>query len=399
MIEPSPPPTSRRVQSVDALRGAIMIVMAIDHIRDFIHAGAMRFSPTDLTQTTPAIFLTRFITYFCAPVFMLTAGIGAFLRLRRSTKKALSLFLLSRGLWLVVLELTILRFIVFFQIKLTGSLVFLMVIWALGLCMIVLAALVHLPMRALLLLSIAVIATHNLCDSIDPSLFGRAGWLWAILHRQTVFSFHGVSFLVAYPIVPWIAVMSAGYCLGPVFLWEPQRRQRALFWLGVALTVAFVVVRALNRYGDPAPWSTQRSALFTLLSFLNTTKYPPSLSFLLMTIGPALVVTSWLDRLTLSPKNPLIVFGRVPFFFYVLHFAVVHLIAIALGAVRYGHGRFLLLPPPSMGGPPELFPASYGFSLWTVYAVWILVIALLYPACAWFARLRQRRHDWWLSYL
>jgi uncharacterized membrane protein len=382
------------VQSVDALRGAIMIVMAIDHIRDFIHAGAMRFSPTDLTQTTAAIFLTRFITYYCAPVFVLTAGIGAFLRLQRCDKGALSRVLVSRGLWLVILELTILRFVVFFQVSLRGSLVFLMVIWALGLCMILLAALVHLPARVLAVVSLVVIATHNLLDPIQG-----AGWLWAILHRQAPFSVAGVSFLVAYPIVPWVAVMSAGYCLGALFLWQPQRRQRVLLQLGGALTIAFVVLRAINRYGDPAPWSPQPSALFTVLSFLNTTKYPPSLAFLLMTLGPALMLTAWLDRVHLPADHPLIVFGRVPFFFYVTHFALVHLVAIALAFVRYGAGRYLLLPPPSMGGPRELFPADYGFPLWVVYAVWIFVIVALYPACRWFARLRQRRHDWWLSYL
>jgi uncharacterized membrane protein len=395
----APAPTSRRVQSVDALRGAIMIVMAIDHIRDFIHAGAMRFSPTDLDATTPAVFLTRFITYFCAPVFVLTAGIGASLRLRRSTKRALSLFLLSRGLWLVVMELTILRFIIFFQVRLSGSLVLLLVIWALGLCMVVLAALVHLPARVVAVLAVVMVAGHNLFDAVTPAAFGRADWLWAILHRQAVFTVGSVSFLVAYPLVPWIGVMAAGYCLGPIFSWEPQRRQRALLRLGLALTAAFIVVRAVNRYGDPAAWTTQRSPLFTLLSFLNTTKYPPSLSFLLMTLGPALMLAAWLDRRRLSPDNPLIVFGRVPFFFYAAHFLLAHLVEVALSFLRYGKTSFLWLPPPSMGGPRELFPADYCFSLWVVYAVWIFVVVALYPACLWFSRLKQRRHDWWLSYL
>jgi uncharacterized membrane protein len=397
---PASSPGQSRIQAVDALRGAVIILMALDHIRDFISSAAMSYSPTDLTRTSAAIFFTRWITHFCAPVFAFTAGIGAFLWLKRNrTKAQLSRFLVTRGLWLIFLELTVLRFVMFSEFRFNNSLIILLVIWMLGLCMIVLAALVHLPTRILAALSIAIIAGHDLLDEIEPARFGRWAWLWDILHQQAVFRFGSNNFLVAYPLIPWIAVMALGYCFGTVLLWDGARRQRFLLRLGVALSIAFVLLRAMNSYGDPQRWSVQHSGLLTLLSFLNTTKYPPSLLFLLMTLGPALLVMVWLERVRLSSSNPLIVFGRVPFFFYVIHLAAAHVVEIIINLFRYGRASFLLLPPPSMGGPREIFPAGFGFDLWVVYAVWIGVITMLYPVCRWFAQVKQRRRDWWLSYL
>jgi uncharacterized membrane protein len=390
-----------RLQSVDALRGAIMIIMAIDHIRDFIHRGAMSFSPTDLTVTTAPIFFTRWITHFCAPVFMLSAGIGAYLWMQRGghSKAELSRFLVTRGVWLILLETTILRWVMFSEIHFRNGVVILLILWALGVSMIALAALAHLPMRVLAVLSVIVIAMHNLLDPVRPEIFGRAAWLWDILHQQALFRFLGVNFVTGYPVLPWIFVMAGGYCLGEVFLWEADRRRRFLLRLGLLLSVAFLVLRAVNVYGDPSPRTHQASALLSVLSFLNTTKYPPSLEFLLMTLGPALILLSWLDGLRFSSSNPLIVFGRVPFFYYVGHLVVIHAGAILLNFLRYGNKPFLWLAAPSMGGPRELFPPDYGFDLWVVYAFWIATVAILYPACLWFSRLKQRRHDWWLSYL
>ena len=399
-FSPASSPSQGRIQAVDALRGAVIILMALDHIRDFISSAAMSYSPTDLTKTSATIFFTRWITHFCAPVFAFTAGIGAFLWLQRNrTRAQLSRFLVTRGLWLIFLELTVLRFVMFSEFHFSNSLVILLVIWMLGLCMIALAGLVHLPMRLLAALSIAIIAGHNLLDGIQPARFGRWAWLWDILHQQAVFRFGSNNFLVAYPLIPWIAVMALGYCFGIVPLWDAARRQRFLLGLGVALSVAFVLLRAINRYGDPQRWSVQHSGLFSLLSFLNCTKYPPSLLFLLMTLGPALLAMAWLERVRLSSGNPLIVFGRVPFFFYVLHLAAAHVVTIVINLLRYGRANFLLLPPPSMGGPREMFPPRFGFDLWVVYVVWIGVIVMLYPVCRCFAQLKQRRRNWWLSYL
>jgi uncharacterized membrane protein len=332
---------------------------------------------------------------------MLTAGLGAFFWMNRGhrSKSELSRFLVTRSIWLILLELTLMRMIMFFQISFRGNLVLLIILWAIGISMIALAALVHLPLRVLAGLSIAIIALHNLLDPISSQRFGRAAWLWDILHQRNLLTFMGIRFVTAYPVLPWIGVMSLGYCLGPIFLWDAARRQRFLIRLGLALTAAFIVLRAINVYGDPVRWSHQASALFSALSFLNTTKYPPSLDFLLMTLGPALAVMGWLERFHFSFANPVIVFGRVPFFYYVAHMLLAHLIAVGMSFARYGPHAFLLIPPPSMGSPSKLFPPDYGFPLWTVYAVWIAVVLLLYPACRWFASVKQSHHEWWLSYL
>jgi uncharacterized membrane protein len=394
----SPP---ARIQSVDALRGAIMMLMAIDHIRDYLARSAQQFSPTDLTRTTLALFFTRWITHFCAPVFMLTAGLSAYLWMTRGrhSKGELSRLLISRGIWLIVLEVTILRLVFFSQISFTTNPVILIILWAMGISMIAPAALIYLPMPVIAALSIAIIALHNLLDPISSGQFGRAAWIWDVLHQQNVVTLRGISFVTAYPVLPWIGVMAGGHCLGTVFEWDAHRRQSFLVRMGLALTAAFVVVRAANIYGDPLRWSHQASPVFTLLSFLNVTKYPPSLDFLLMTLGPAMVVMAWLEKVHFHFTNPLIVFGRAPFFYYGAHLLFAHLIAIGLNFVRYGAKSFLLITSPSMGSSSALFPADYGFPLWTVYAVWVVVLLLLYPACLWFARVKQRRHDWWLTYL
>ncbi|HLZ11549.1 MAG TPA: heparan-alpha-glucosaminide N-acetyltransferase domain-containing protein [Candidatus Acidoferrum sp.] len=394
-------PPNPRILSVDALRGLIMIVMALDHVRDYVSAAAMSFNPTDLSRTTAALFFTRWITHFCAPVFAFTAGIGAFFFEQNGrTKSQLSRFLLSRGLWLVFLEVTVVRFLWLFQVRLHGSIVPLLVFWMLGLSMIFLAALVHLPVRILAPLSLFVIAAHNLLDPIDPARFGRAAFLWDVFHQPAGFPFHGGFAFIAYPLIPWIFVMSAGYCFGNVLRWDPLRRRKFQVAVGVACTIAFLILRAWNHYGDSALWSHQKSALFTMLSFLNVTKYPPSLLFLLMTVGPALIALAFLEKFHFSSANPLIVFGRVPFFYFLFHIAAAHLVSIGLGALRYGPRAFLLGPPPTLGGSSDLFPPDYGFSLPIVYLVWVAVVVIAYPLCRWYASLKQRRRDlWWLSYL
>jgi uncharacterized membrane protein len=392
---------SRRVESIDALRGAVMVIMALDHVRDFVHRGAMSSSPTDLATTTPVLFLTRWITHLCAPAFMLTAGLGAYLWWRRGhTRRELSIFLLSRGLWLIVLELTVMRLA--YNFTLSGQYpLLLIVLWALGGCMVALAALVWLPLPALAVVSIVTIASHNLLDGVDPARFGAAAGLWNILHQPGLVPGLGVPTIVAYPLVPWIAVMALGFCLGPVYLLEPGRRQRLLIRLGAAATIGFVLLRALDRYGDPAPWVAQPTTAYTILSFLNTTKYPPSLAFLLMTLGPVLLALAWLDRHPPRPSHPLVVFGRVPLFYFVLHFYAAHLAAVVLAIMSYGRDalRFVFHPVPSMGGPSALFPPGFGYDLGVVYLVWALIVLALYPLCRWFAGVKARRRNWWTGYL
>jgi len=395
-----------RVTAVDALRGLIMIIMAIDHVRDFVHRGAMAGSPTDLATTTPVLFLTRWITHFCAPVFMLTAGLGAYFYMSRqkaagvSAKQQASTFLVTRGVWLILLELTLMQFAYNFNLS-TANPIFLLVLYVLGACMIILAGLIWLPMPLLVPLCLATVMLHNLADGIRAQQFGGLAPAWFLLHQVGAVPFAGRIWLTAYSLVPWFAVMALGFALGPVFGWAPAQRRRFLLRAGIVLTIGFLVVRGFNLYGDPSRWSWQSSATLTVLSFLNTTKYPPSLDFLLMTLGPALVVLSEFDRLSFSRSNPLIVFGRVPLFYFVLHFFAAHLAIVLMSFARYGSAawQFMFQPVPSMGGPAKLFPADFGYDLWVVYAVWAAIVIALYPLCRQFAGIKERSTARWLSYL
>ena len=373
--------TRPRLGSVDLLRGLVMVVMALDHVRDFF--GSSHLDATDLQHTTLALFLTRWITHFCAPVFVLLAGTGAFLAgARGKTTTELSRFLFTRGLWLIILEVTVVRFGWFFDFD--YSRVVFQVIWAIGASMVFLSGLVFLPTAAITAVGVALIAGHNLLDGISPARFGAFGWLWCVLHVPRL--------PVIYPLVPWIGVMAAGYGLGPLLLRGAAERRRLLAILGVTLALAFVLLRTVNRYGDPSPWSVQANAAFTALSFLNVTKYPPSLLFLLMTLGPAVAALAAAERVSGALAQVFETYGRVPLFYYVLHLYVIH--ALAIGAAYLGHhdGRAFF----TVG---FAFPRDYGFGLPVVYLVWVAVVAMLYLPCRWFADVKQRRREAWLSYL
>jgi uncharacterized membrane protein len=376
-----------RLPSLDALRGLVMIIMALDHVRDFVHSSAMA-SPEDLTRTTPILFFTRWITHFCAPVFMFAGGAGAFLMAQRNPAK-LSRFLWTRGLWLIVLEVTVMRVAYYFSFDLKYP-TLLIVLWALGCSMISLALLSKIPIPTLAVISLLTIATHNAFDGV------KDGALWTILHRPGPVVLGPAVLMFGYPLIPWIDVMATGFCFGRVLLLPPDARRRFLLRTGTALTLAFLVLRSINIYGDPSPWS---SKLYPVLSFLRCTKYPPSLDYLLMTLGPALLCLAWLDNREWKPANPLIVFGRVPLFYFIVHFFAAHAIANIMETIRYRTTALMFVPPPNMGGPMKLFPADYGFDLWVVYLVWATLVIALYPLCRWFAALKARRTDWWLSYL
>jgi uncharacterized membrane protein len=379
-----------RIESVDVVRGVIMIIMAIDHVRDFF--GTPGINVTDPATTTVPLFFTRWITHFCAPVFFLLTGTGAYLSLRRKSRSELSRFLLTRGLWLIFLELVVVRDLGW-QFNFDYRLTLLIVLWALGWSMIVLSGLVYLPAWAVTAFGLVMIATHNLFDSVDSG-----NWFWSILHspnilvnnaRHTVF--------VLYPLIPWIGVTAAGYGLGQIYSWPSERRRKFLLPLGIGLSVAFVVLRTINVYGDPQPWSSQRSPVFTALSFLNTTKYPPSLLYLLMTLGPAMLLLWAVDTGTPRWLRPALVFGKVPMFYYLLHVPLIHLIALAVCYARYGH-VYWMFQSPGLGDFPITPPPGWGYSLPFVYLVWACVVLALYPLCRWFAGVRQRRSDAWLSY-
>jgi uncharacterized membrane protein len=411
-----------RIDSIDLLRGIVMVVMMLDHTRDFVHSATYQFDPTDLTQTNVALFLTRWVTHFCAPVFVFLAGTGAYLQFARGkSKRDLSRFLITRGLWLVLLEFTLVRFGATFSLDYFSLGVMLQVIWVIGVSMIVLAALIHLPLRLVGGFGVLMIALHNLLDRFHVPGWHGAGSavpsygakLFIILHQSfepfPIVGWPSPVVFVLYPLIPWIGVMAAGYAFGAIYQWDASRqwdgarRRKLLLRLGTSATLLFVVLRAINLYGDPSPWSRQNTAVFTILSFLNTTKYPPSLLFLLMTLGPAFIALTWFEwsgRLDAHSQSShirrfFVTFGRVPLFFYLLQWPTAHFIAVALHFATGKPWRWMVGGLPGVDAPP----AGVGFNLVVVYAIWLVGVLLLYPLCRWFAGVKARRRAWWLSYL
>jgi uncharacterized membrane protein len=388
-----------RLDSVDMLRGAVMVLMVLDHTRDFFTSS--NFNPTDLSTVPPALFMTRWVTHFCAPVFAFLAGTGAFLASARGMGRGdLARFLLTRGLWLVILEQTIEPFGMTFRIN--PGLFLGLVLWSIGWSLVVLAGLVALrtPARVIAALGVLMIAGHNLADGINAANVGAFGPLLVLLHQPGLIGnpSTGPFLLVGYNLVPWVGVVAAGFGFGELLCWKPERRQRALLGLGIGLSAAFVALRALNVYGDPNPWSPQRTPLLTVLSFLNCTKYPPSLLFLLMTLGPALLALWWFDRgdvASTAPGRFLVTLGRVPLFYYLSQWYVIHLLALLVALVRGQPLDWLFSKSFPVVPPPE---SSYGLPV--VYLMWAVVVAVLYPLCRWFAGVKARnRNVWWLAYL
>ncbi|MEW6405200.1 MAG: heparan-alpha-glucosaminide N-acetyltransferase domain-containing protein [Chloroflexota bacterium] len=386
-----------RIPCMDLLRGLVMVIMALDHTRDFLSNA--QFSPLDLTQTTPALFFTRWITHFCAPIFILLAGTSAFLysSCGRTNAEA-ARFLFIRGLLLIVLEFTLVHFGWFF--KFDYHFLLAQVIWAIGWSMLILSGLIalRLPICGLAFVAIAIIAGHNLLDPVRADQFDALQWLWIILHQPDIINFAaGRQLYALYSIVPWSGVMMAGYALGPIFLFRSEERRKWLFRLGLGLILAFVILRWSNVYGDPQRWIQFQDTGLKFLSFINTTKYPPSLLFLLMTLGPAFLLLAAFERI--RPDVFLVrfftVFGRVPLFYYVLHLILIHAIAITLSYVRYGEAPWFF----GTGWMLRFaLPPDYGYGLPIVYLVWLGVVALLYPICYWFARIKQSSRAGWLSY-
>ena len=379
-----------RLESIDVVRGVIMILMALDHTRDFF--GNSAINPVDPAATTTPLFLTRWITHFCAPTFFLLTGTGAFLARRRKSTTELSRFLCTRGLWLIFLELVVTRGFGW-QFNFDYHVIMLFILWALGWAMIVLSALVYLPPPVVAAFGLLLIATHNLFDNLQSMT-----WFWSILHVPNVLvaTPHLVVFEV-YPLIPWVGVTAAGYGLGQIYRWPSNRRKAFLLRTGLALTAGFILLRAINLYGDPFHWSVQKSAAFTLLSFLNTTKYPPSLLFLLMTLGPCTLLLWAVDSGSPRWLRPALIFGKVPMFYYLLHIPLIHLLAIAFCYARYGQ-IYWMFQSPNLQSFPFTPPPGWGYSLPIVYLLWVVVVVTLYLPCRWFAGVRQRRKDAWLSY-
>jgi len=389
-------PFKVRVDSIDLVRGVIMILMALDHVRDYF--GAAGVDPTDPATTTGALFFTRWITHICAPVFFLLTGVSAFLVSQRRSTRDLSRYLLTRGLWLILLEVTVMRCLAW-QFNFDYQVTMLTVLWALGASMVLLSGLVWLPVGAVGAVAVTVIAGHNLLDRLPASALGSLAPLVAMLHAPSVVFSNGTHVVFsAYPLVPWVAVVAAGYALGPVFLWKSGRRQAFLVRLGLTLTIAYVLLRIANVYGDPRPWMAHDSVFRSALAFLATTKYPPSLLFLLMTLGPAMLVLAAVERKTPAWLRPAVTFGRVPLFYFVLHAVVIHVFAVIVCYLRYGDAHWMF-ESPTLAQFPVTQPPGWPVGLPGVYLVWLCVVATLFPLCRWFAEFKRRRREWWLSYM
>jgi uncharacterized membrane protein len=388
-------PRRVRIESVDLVRGLIMILMALDHVRDFF--GALGADPTNLATTTPGLFLTRWITHICAPVFFLLAGTGAWFSGQRRGRGALTRFLLTRGLWLIVLELTVMRFLLQFNVDYKVTII--TVLWALGWSMIVLAGLSYLPTWLIAVIGSVMIAGHNLLDGIQASSLGALAPLWSVLHGPgfLINNEHHVV-LVSYALIPWVGVTALGYVLGQLYQWDAERRRKWLLGLGLGLTAGFVLLRFINVYGDPVPWSAQKSPALTVLSFINANKYPPSLLFLLMTLGPALLLLRAFDGGMPRWIRPALVYGKVPLFYFIVHFLLIHLLAVAAAWIRFGDVSGLFQSP-GLDRFPFTAPAGWPASLPAIYLIWAGVVIALYPLCRWYAGVKVRRTEWWVSYL
>lgn len=386
--------TKNRVQSIDLLKGLVMVIMALDHTRDYFHASAYLFDPAAPAQTTWYIYLTRWITHYCAPTFSLLAGISAYLVGRRKTKNELSVFLFKRGLWLVFIELTVVNFAWFFDWEFRND--SLAVIWSLGISMMVLAALVQLPRFAILAFSLTVILGHDLLDTVHY----KGNIWWAILHDGGDFRFSdNFDLFVAYPLVPWIAVMSFGYCMGSIYDagFDVVKRKKILNIMGIVSILLFIIIRWINVYGDPYGWQHFDTISKSMMSFLNPNKYPPSLLYLLMTLGIGFLFLANSENWKGKVVDFFCVYGRVPFFYYILHLYLIHILAMAFAQFT-GYGYQSMLLSKWVSEVPAL--KGFGFPLWVVYSVWIAVVLLLYPLCKMFDNYKQKHKEkWWLSYL
>ncbi|MEO6252019.1 MAG: heparan-alpha-glucosaminide N-acetyltransferase domain-containing protein [Ferruginibacter sp.] len=386
-----------RIQSIDLLRGLVMIIMALDHTRDFFHAQAMTEDPLNAATTTPMLYFTRWITHFCAPVFVFLSGTSAYLQSLRKSKKELSLFLIKRGLWLVLLEMTLITFSFSFDIHFT--VIALQTIWSIGISMIILGCIIWLPFPVIFLCGLAIVFGHNLLDIYEKDR-QDLNFLYSIMHRPGMYSLWGDHKLLAfYPFLPWAGLMMLGYCFGkPLYNNQGIERKKTLMWLGLGVTLFFILIRILDVYGDPDVLTNNEKPLDSLYSFLEVSKYPPSLLYMCMTIGPAIIFMAFFDKAQGKLSKIISVYGRVPFFYYIIHFYLLHALAMLVFFAK-GHSTEEQAKNAANVIPNFLIPGE-GFSLWVVYLIWIAVVVLLYPLCKWYDTYKTKNKEkWWLSYL
>lgn len=389
---------STRIESIDILRGLVMVIMALDHTRDYFYYGAFFGDPTNLETTTPILFFTRFITHYCAPVFVFLAGTSAFLYGSKKTKPELFKFLFTRGIWLIILEIFINNLI--WKFDLSYSRIILQVIWAIGLSMVVLSLLIFLSRKILIIIGFIIILGHNTLDTIVMQGSGLKANLWYILHQTNFIQITDEHRLgIFYPVLPWIGIMILGYCLGSFYTknFNVSIRKKWLLGMGLTATILFFIIRGINIYGDLVPWTFQNTTTKTILSFFSVTKYPPSLAYTLITLGPALIFLYGIEAIKNKITNFFLVFGRVPLFYYFLHVLLIHVLAI-IGILIFGGDWKNMILTAEVFDNAKLI--NYGYSLFIVYLVWIGVIALLYFPCKKYMIYKVSNKDkWWLSYL
>ena len=390
--------TSYRIDSIDLLRGLVMIIMALDHTRDFFHRDAWTSDPLNPATTTPILYFTRWITHLCAPIFVFLAGSGAYFQSLRKTKKQLSLFLIKRGLWLFFIEIVVLNFAFSFDVH--YRLFVLQTIWSIGMSMIILGLMIWLPFRAIFIIGLVIVLGHNSLDFFEKNN-PNTGWLYDLIHRPGQFPLWGNHGLfIFYPFLPWSGLMMLGYCFGKLFLkFEGIERKKMLLWLGFGVLAFFTVLRATNEYGDPLHWSTQRNTLYTFFSFMNVQKYPPSLLYMCATVGIGILFLAFAGNVKNGLTKFITVYGRVPFLYYILHFFLIHLVS-SICYLSRGHSLAEGLKTQQGGFVPQFLAPGEGYSLFTVYIIWICIVLSLYPVCKWFSDYKQaHREKWWLSYL
>ncbi|ARV05822.1 hypothetical protein BTO04_03515 [Polaribacter sp. SA4-10] len=386
---------SNRIESIDILRGVVMVLMALDHTRGYFHYDSFLSHPTDIDSTTPLLFFTRFITHYCAPVFVFLAGTSAFLYGSKKSKFELFKFLLIRGIWLIFLEIVVNNFIWFFDFS--YSIINLQVIWAIGFSMICLSFLIFLPKKVLLALGTLLIVGHNALDFIVMEGQSFQNIIWYFMKQKEILTIPGHIILVNYPLIPWIGLMALGYLFGTFYQkeYEVSLRRKWLLRIGIGLLALFFILRYMNFYGDLYPWSSQNTTTKTILSFFNVTKYPPSLLFVCITMGPAMLFLYLFENTKNKITNFFLVFGRVPLFYYFIHIFVLHLLAILVLLIIGGDWHDMILT-----GDDEGLRDSYGYALWKVCLVWIGVVLLLYPLSKKYMIYKANNKDkWWLSYL
>lgn len=386
-----------RIESIDLLRGLVMIVMALDHTRDFFHSQAWSADPLNLQTTTPWLFLTRWITHFCAPVFVFLAGTSAYLQGMRKSKSELSSFLIKRGFWLILVEIVIFNFA--FSFDIAYNVIALQTIWSIGISMVFLGIFIRFPFAVVLTTGLLIVFGHNLLDIYESNHTGNFSLWYSLLHHQNMFPLWGNhQLLIFYPFLSWTGLMFLGYCFGRLlYNTELPKRKAMLLKLGSAIILLFIALRAVDTYGEPVHWSVQKNTLYSILSFINTRKYPPSLLYMCMTIGPALLFLAIFGEARNRLTRIISVYGRVPFFYYILHFYLIHALSSINFLIRHHN---IAEGVNKTDGAPNFIIANEGYPLWIVYLIWVGIVIALYPLCKWYDGYKTRhREKWWLSYL